>query len=106
MLWSQTRLERFFCAALAYPFPGLSPALLPPTLHAQVVSYLLAQGADPMVKDNFGNTAMFEAVREGHDECVRLLLDAGATLGVDGIMLAAQMCTYIFERDLVSEARM
>ncbi|GFH23549.1 uncharacterized protein HaLaN_21175, partial [Haematococcus lacustris] len=41
--------------------------------HTRVVRYLLEKGADASLVDNFGNTAMFEAVREGKDECVHIM---------------------------------
>lgn len=36
---------------------------------------LLRAGANTAQVDNFGFTALFEAVRKGHDECVTLLLE-------------------------------
>ncbi|KAJ9504820.1 hypothetical protein QJQ45_020591, partial [Haematococcus lacustris] len=73
--------------------------------HENVAKLLLESGADPMSKDNFGNTAMYEAVKMGHDGIMDLLLTYKASLGVEGIMVAAQMCTCVFDGDLVTLRR-
>ncbi|KAJ9532882.1 hypothetical protein QJQ45_010984 [Haematococcus lacustris] len=67
--------------------------------HTRVVRYLLEKGADASLVDNFGNTAMFEAVREGKDECVHIMREFTAELGVAGITLAAQLCNCMYERN-------
>ncbi|MBR7109258.1 MAG: ankyrin repeat domain-containing protein [Akkermansia sp.] len=40
--------------------------------HAEVVLYLLEHGADPTVRDKKGETPLFRAVRNGHNEVVKV----------------------------------
>ncbi len=51
--------------------------------HHDVLRWLLAEGASVNQTDEFGTTALIEAVREGDPECVTILLDAGADVGVN-----------------------
>ncbi|GJQ78073.1 hypothetical protein Trydic_g2415 [Trypoxylus dichotomus] len=57
----------------------------PPILYAadygqvDVIEYLIGAGADVNAKDKHGITALLAAIWEGHKECVRLLLEKGAT---------------------------
>ena len=44
-----------------------------PSLQA-VCSYLIEKGADVNATDNFGNNALFWAVKNGHDDVVQILL--------------------------------
>lgn len=74
--------------------------------HQPVVQLLLDAGADPAFHDNFGTTAMMEAVKGAHDLIIDLMLMHGATLGMDGIQVASQMCTCAFEGDLVQLRRL
>jgi ankyrin repeat protein len=44
--------------------------------HHQIVKYLLAQGANQLLKDSSGSTAMHHACRLGNITIVRILIDA------------------------------
>ncbi|CAH0549027.1 unnamed protein product [Brassicogethes aeneus] len=44
-----------------------------------VIDYLVSAGADVNSKDKHGITAILAAIWEGHIECVRLLLEKGAS---------------------------
>ncbi|GLC34978.1 hypothetical protein PLESTM_000261000 [Pleodorina starrii] len=45
--------------------------------HAQVVAFLLTQGADPWVKDRLaGRTALHHAARANHPECINAILSS------------------------------
>src|SRR5258708_3959721 len=46
--------------------------------HADVLRWLLGEGADVRQVDDFGTTALIQAVEEDDLECVEILLDAGA----------------------------
>ena len=60
-------------------FPGHYPLLLAAQLgHADVVGLLLDAEADPNVRDDNGNSALDFAFRNGDDEMVELLAEAGA----------------------------
>jgi len=59
--------------------------------------YLLDKGADFQPIDVFGNTALYEAVRHGHDTCASVLFEQGARLS-DSITIHAagsMLCTII-----------
>jgi ankyrin repeat protein len=45
----------------------------------EVVRYLIDNGADVNVKDRYGITPLLSAIYENHVECVRILLDKGAS---------------------------
>ena len=49
--------------------------------HVDVARLLLASGADPNTKDNFGHTAMWEAIKAGRPQMVDMLLEYGGSLG-------------------------
>jgi ankyrin repeat protein len=51
-----------------------------------VVRTLLEAGADPRLKDNFGHTAMWEAVHSARDDIIELL----AKQGGEGVLGAHQ----------------
>ncbi|VDQ06671.1 unnamed protein product [Trichobilharzia regenti] len=46
----------------------------------EICAYLIKNGAD--ISDNFGVTPLLAAIYEGHVDCVSLLLNNGAKLGV------------------------
>jgi ankyrin repeat protein len=46
-----------------------------------LLRWLIREGADVHLADEFGNKALVEAVGEGDLECVEILLDAGADIG-------------------------
>ncbi|XP_046979424.1 myotrophin [Schistocerca americana] len=45
----------------------------------EVISYLVTKGADVNAKDKHGISALLAAIWEGHTDCVRLLLEKGAS---------------------------
>jgi len=45
----------------------------------EVIQYLVDRGAEVNAKDKHGITALLAAIWEGHTECVRLMLQKGAT---------------------------
>jgi len=57
----------------------------PPILYAadygqkEVILYLIEKGADLNAKDKHGISALLAAIWEGHTDCVRLLLQRGAS---------------------------
>eukprot|EP01108_Squamamoeba_japonica_P000752 TRINITY_DN1271_c0_g1_i1.p2 TRINITY_DN1271_c0_g1~~TRINITY_DN1271_c0_g1_i1.p2 ORF type:complete len:123 (+),score=60.40 TRINITY_DN1271_c0_g1_i1:61-429(+) len=52
--------------------------------HVELIRYLAQKGADVNAKDNFGNTALLNAVYEGHTGAVKELLKLGANTSVKG----------------------
>lgn len=46
--------------------------------HAEVVDYLISNGADVNVQDKHGLTPLLCACYEGHLKCVKILLEKGA----------------------------
>lgn len=44
-----------------------------------VIKYLISKGADVNAKDKHGISALLAAVWEGHTDCVKLLLEQGAS---------------------------
>lgn len=44
-----------------------------------VLNYLLDKGADPNVKDKHGISVLLAAIWEGHTDCVKTLLNHGAS---------------------------
>ncbi|GLH12376.1 hypothetical protein R5R35_011698 [Gryllus longicercus] len=44
-----------------------------------VIKYLVSKGADVNAKDKHGISALLAAVWEGHTDCVKLLLEQGAS---------------------------
>eukprot|EP00112_Aurelia_sp_Birch-Aquarium-sp1_P018760 Seg453.1 transcript_id=Seg453.1/GoldUCD/mRNA.D3Y31 product=Myotrophin protein_id=Seg453.1/GoldUCD/D3Y31 len=46
--------------------------------HADVIEYLVSKGADVNIPDKYGITPILAAIYEGHDNCVKALLSAGA----------------------------
>ncbi len=59
--------------------------------HVDIVRLLLASGADPNTRDNFGQTAMWEAVRAARPQLVDLLLEYGGSLGSSSAEVAHHM---------------
>jgi len=51
--------------------------------HFEATKYLLGKGADPNVKDRFGNTPIDEARREGHADVAELILKAPSKPNID-----------------------
>ncbi len=97
--------------------------------HESVARALLEAGADPVFKDNFGGTAMLDAVKVrrvpggsvwfgasraaaggpfadpcaralcphpqmGQDKLIDLMLEFGGSLGMDGVVIATQLCDF------------
>ena len=40
------------------------------------VALLIKAGANPNLKDRFGSTSLFEAVKSGHDEVAQFIFDS------------------------------
>ena len=60
---------------------GQTPLMLASSRgHTEVVSVLLAHGADVSSKDTNGSTALIKASGENHTEVVKLLLAHGAVI--------------------------
>lgn len=47
--------------------------------HLEATAFLLEQGADPNIRDNFGSTPRIHAQQQGHQEIADLLQAHGAT---------------------------
>jgi len=79
---------RLLMAAGAEPPSGLALSVY--SGQPQVVTWLIEQGADVNAMDGFGGTALMEASRRGHAECVRVLIDAGADVRAENqVMMQA-----------------
>ncbi|EFJ46902.1 hypothetical protein VOLCADRAFT_92690 [Volvox carteri f. nagariensis] len=74
--------------------------------HNETVQLLLDAGADKDKTDAFGISALAEAVKNEHDSTIELMLKYGATLGAGGLTVAAEMCTAVYEGDLVKLRRL
>ncbi|GIM10251.1 hypothetical protein Vretimale_14049 [Volvox reticuliferus] len=74
--------------------------------HDEMVQLLLDAGAEKDKTDAFGITALAEAVKNEHDSTIELMLKYGATLGAGGLAVAAEMCTAVYEGDLVKLRRL
>ncbi|EFO62917.1 Protein 21.1 [Giardia lamblia P15] len=65
--------------------------------HIAVVQMLLEVGCESAIQDKNGNTALFRALRNGHDECSKILLPSEYNLnnnsGVSMLMIAAESNT-------------
>lgn len=61
--------------------------------HPDVLRWLLREGADVHQSDEFGSTALNEAVEEDDHECVEILLDAGADVGANADGTALRRAT-------------
>ncbi|KAL3512494.1 hypothetical protein ACH5RR_025211 [Cinchona calisaya] len=62
-----------------------------------IAQFLIEKRADVNAKDNFRNTPLFEAVRNGHDEVASLLRNAGALLALDNV--GNFLCEAVASRD-------
>ncbi|KAJ9521346.1 hypothetical protein QJQ45_001277 [Haematococcus lacustris] len=51
-------------------------------------------------------TAMWECVKMCHNEIIEILLEFGATLGMEGYAVSSQMCQFVREGDMVQLSRM
>ncbi|GFH17387.1 uncharacterized protein HaLaN_14016, partial [Haematococcus lacustris] len=70
--------------------------------HAGLVRMLLEAGADPQLKDSFSD----RHVGMCHNEIIEILLEFGATLGMEGYAVSSQMCQFVREGDMVQLSRM
>jgi ankyrin repeat protein len=52
--------------------------------HVEIIRYLVSKGAKVNAKDNFGNSALLNALYENHTDAVKELLKAGADASVKG----------------------
>jgi ankyrin repeat protein len=52
--------------------------------HTEIIRYLVSKGAQVNAKDNFGNSALLNALYENHTDAVKELLKAGADASVKG----------------------
>lgn len=51
--------------------------------YEDITVFLIEKGVDINVSDKFGNTPLFEAIRNSHDQVASLLASAGASLTID-----------------------
>lgn len=66
-------------AVASAPGPGgMRPLHVAATGDVEILKMLLARGADTSVRNDLGNTPLLLAVREGPEETVRTLVEAGA----------------------------
>lgn len=79
--------------------PDCSPLLIDAVpMGIKVIGTLLDAGADPNIRDAFGNTALYQAVYFDEQEVLRALLKAGATVdasnttGWTPLSMAVQRC--------------
>jgi ankyrin repeat protein len=62
---------------------GMTPLMAAATMgRTEIVRTLLAKGADPNAKDNFGWTALIYAAWQGHTDTVAALLKGGAEVNI------------------------
>ncbi|KAF7831133.1 potassium channel SKOR [Senna tora] len=65
--------------------------------HEDIAQFLIQEGVDVNIKDNFGNTPLLEAVKNGHDQVASLLFKEGALMGIDNA--ATFLCTIVARGD-------
>ena len=53
--------------------------------HVELIQWLLDNGADVEAKDRDGRTPVFDAVRHAQDGAIKILIDAGAKLDMEGL---------------------
>jgi ankyrin repeat protein len=58
---------------------------------------LLSAGANPNIRDNLGGCALQEAVKAGHMDLVKLLVEAGGQLCLSPGDLAGQLCSLVYD---------
>jgi ankyrin repeat protein len=68
---------------------------------SDAVKALLECGADPNITDVHGTTALHEAVKNGHEQTMDLLLSHGATLCMAESLAASVICQAVFDGDIL-----
>ncbi|KAL3816991.1 LOW QUALITY PROTEIN: hypothetical protein ACHAXA_010111 [Cyclostephanos tholiformis] len=64
-----------------------------------VVVKLLGYHANPNLTDVHGNSALFEAVKNNHEDVIDILLEHGAELSMSGSLAAATLCQAVDDED-------
>eukprot|EP00878_Enallax_costatus_P026109 GHUV01027986.1.p1 GENE.GHUV01027986.1~~GHUV01027986.1.p1 ORF type:complete len:183 (+),score=45.08 GHUV01027986.1:188-736(+) len=67
-----------------------------------IVQCLLDAGANPNLRDNFGGTAMHEAIKARHTGVLDQLSRAGAQLQIQDIQLPSTICSLVKYGDLAA----
>lgn len=88
-------------SALGQNSPGLNDELIAAARKSNVeaVKSLLAKGADPNAKTQYGATPIFFACDRGNAEIVKLLLDAGADPNVQDTFYKSNPLSWAIQRD-------
>ena len=70
------------------------------------VAKLLEHRANPNLTDVHGNSALFEATKNNHDDVVEMLLKHGAELSMSGILAASSLCQAVDAGDILMLMRL
>uniref|UniRef100_A0A2N9FX87 Potassium channel n=1 Tax=Fagus sylvatica TaxID=28930 RepID=A0A2N9FX87_FAGSY len=65
--------------------------------HEDITLFLIKEGVDINIRDNFGNTPLVEAIKNGHERIASLLYKEGASLMVDNP--GSFLCTAVSKGD-------
>ncbi|KAM2155431.1 hypothetical protein ACFX1Q_047143 [Malus domestica] len=94
--------EEFFLAGEVIMEPGKLCISSPQHLaalkgHEDITLFLILEGVDINIKDNFGNTPLLEAIKNRNDRVSSLLVQQGASLNIDNA--GSFICTSIARGD-------
>ena len=67
--------------------------------HTDVVQNLLGYNANPNLTDVHGSSALYEAVKNGHEKTMALLLHYAAKLCIKKSLAASVLCQAVFDGD-------
>jgi CRP-like cAMP-binding protein len=70
------------------------------------VNKLLGCHADPNLADMHGTTALHEAVKNGHEVIMDVLMEKGGKLGLDEYQAASLLCKAVFDGDTMKLRRL
>ncbi|GMY24802.1 potassium channel SKOR-like isoform X2 [Fagus crenata] len=65
--------------------------------HEDITLFLIKEGVDINIRDNFGNTPLVEAIKNGHERIASLLYKEGASLMIDNP--GSFLCTAVSKGD-------
>jgi CRP-like cAMP-binding protein len=74
--------------------------------NAEAVALLLEQHANPNMTDVHGTTALYEACKGNHEECMKILLKFGGSLCLTEDAAATKLCQCVFDGDILMLSRL